>query len=203
MSETRSRKPTEAVLEATGKTWNEWFLFLDSERAYDIDHKGIVAILENYIASVWWRQTVAVEYEKIRGQRVTGETEDGTFQVGVSKTLPIVSKKAWEMLISSKGMKLWLGKGVKANPIKGRTYSTRDGITGEFRVVTKMSHMRLSWQPPEWEKPSTLQVRVVPGGAGRSVISFHHEGLPGAKEREDMRLRWQQVLLTLEEIAGY
>ncbi|MHB0914576.1 MAG: SRPBCC domain-containing protein [Thermoleophilia bacterium] len=203
MSETNPRKPTAAVLEATGRTWNEWFLFLDSERAYDFGHKAIVALLENYIESVWWRQTVAVEYEKIHGLRVTGQTAGGSFQVGASKTLAMPPKKAWELLVSRNGMHAWLGAGVRANPKTGQAYATRDGITGEFRVVKKMSHLRLSWQPQKWDKPSMLQIRVVPGAPGKTTISFHHESLPGAREREEMKLRWRQVLLALEEIASH
>lgn len=202
MADPRTRMSAEAVRNATGKTWNEWFMFLDSERAYDLDHKAIVAILENYIGSIWWRQTVSVEYEKVHGLRVTGETASGSFQVGAQKILPLAPKKVWELLVSRQGISSWLGQGAKPDPQKGDNFSTRDGVTGEFRVVKKMSHLRLSWKPPGWEETSTLQVRVIPKGPGKTVISFHHEGLPGAREREAMRLRWKQALQALGEIAG-
>lgn len=192
----------EAVRDATGKTWVEWFLLLDSGVAYELDHKGIVKLLEGHIESPWWRQTVSVEYEKHYGLRVAGQTSDGSFEVGAQRSMPVAPKKAWELLVSLKGMRTWLGEGARPDPTKGYSYTTSDGINGEFRVVKKMSHMRLSWQPAGWRKATTLQVRVVPGGPNRSVVSFHHEGLPGEKEREDMRARWQDVLSALEGIAA-
>lgn len=193
MSETKTRVSDEAVREATGKTWIEWFLLLDSSIAYDQDHKGIVRILENHIESPWWRQTVAVEYEKHYGIRTTGQTSDGSFQVGVQKSFPLAPKKAWELLVSLEGMRTWLGEGSRPDPKKGDAYATTEGVEGEFRVVKKMSHLRLSWQPSSWSRASTLQVRVVPKGPKKSVISFHHEGIPGEKEREQMRARWKKV----------
>lgn len=191
----------EAVQDATGRSWIEWFLLLDSGNAYELDHRGIVTFLENHIDSAWWRQTVAVEYEKIYGMRTTGETADGSFEVGVQKSVPVAPKKAWELIVSRDGIRAWLGEGARPDPTKGYVFETADGVKGEFRVVKKMSHVRLTWQPSAWKAHSTLQVRVIPKGPGKSVISFHHEGLPEERDREEMRRHWKEVLAALEEIG--
>ena len=189
----------EAVTDATGKTWVEWFLFLDAERAYELDHMAIVTLLENYVESIWWRQTISSEYERMYG---LSPSEAGSYQAESEKTFRIAPKKAWDLLISPVGMRTWLGAGVKADPRDGVTYATADDVQGEFRIVKKMSHLRLTWQPPGWEEASTLQVRVVPKGPKKSAICFHHEGLPGEQQREEMQLRWHQVLQELEDQAA-
>ena len=192
----------EAVQKATGRDWDDWFALLDAGRAGELNHKGIVALLEAEIESMWWRQAVAVEYEKARGLRVTGETDGGSFQVGAQKSFPVSAEDSWRLLVSSAAIEIWLGEGVGPAPVRGAQYATTEGITGKFRVVKEWSHVRLSWQPRGWQKPSILQVRVTPRGAGKSVISFHHEGLPSKRTREEMKLRWQQALLALADIVG-
>lgn len=76
----------------------------------------------------------------------------------------------------------------------GTEYALADGTTGEVRVVREGSHVRLTWRPPEWEAPSTLQVRAQESGSGRGTIGFHHEGLPDQESRAAMRAHWRGVL---------
>lgn len=71
-----------------------------------------------------------------------------------------------------------------------------------MRVDQPGSHVRLTWRPADWERPSTIQVRVLPAGGGAS-IAFHQEHLAGPAERAEMRERWRAVLDRLEaRLAG-
>ncbi|HEX8033820.1 MAG TPA: SRPBCC domain-containing protein [Ktedonobacterales bacterium] len=60
----------------------------------------------------------------------------------------------------------------------------------------------MSWQPQGWAKASTVQVRTIPVGE-KTVISFHHEGLAGAAEREEMRRHWLSVLDRLQALLAH
>jgi uncharacterized protein YndB with AHSA1/START domain len=138
---------------------------------------------------------------KSTGQ-VVGQTKDVGFQIGVRRTLATTPQAAWDLLTSPTGRKAWLGApGYWRAPRlvfePGRTYRTKDGATGEVRVVDPGSHLRLTWQPPGWEKPSLIQVRVIPSG-GKTAISFHQEHLRGPAERVEMRARWARALDELE-----
>ena len=81
-SGSRTRRPSdESVRTATGRAWREWFDTLDGSGAREGDHKEIVAHLQrrhlqrrHHKADAWWRQTIAVEYERAVGGRVVGET---------------------------------------------------------------------------------------------------------------------------------
>lgn len=68
---TTAEKPAiseEAVQAATGKNWQDWFRLLDDAGAARMTHKEIVGIVgrldEDDRVSGWWRQSIAVAYEK-------------------------------------------------------------------------------------------------------------------------------------------
>lgn len=42
--------------------------------------------------------------------KMIGQTKTVGFQVGIRRTFPISQEKAWELVTSEDGLKLWLGK---------------------------------------------------------------------------------------------
>jgi uncharacterized protein YndB with AHSA1/START domain len=192
----------EAVLEATGRTWEAWEALLDSRGAADLPHGRIVALLrDGLIESGWWAQAVAVGYEKRKGRRALGQTADGLFQVGVRRTLPMAHDAAWRLVTSAEGVRAWLGDAPGLAVEKGAKYTASDGAAGEVRVASPGSHLRVTWQPPGWARASTIQVRVIPAGE-RTTLSFHQERLPGAAEREERRRHFEAALDALQRHAG-
>lgn len=192
----------EAVREATGRTLDQWEKLLDSRGAAKLTHKQIVALLAGEgIESGWWRQSVTVAYEKRKGKRTLGQTSDGAYQIGVQRTLPIPHDEAWKLVTSPEGLRAWLGDVPKLAMEKGETYKAKDGAAGEVRVAEPGSHVRLTWQPPGWAKPSTIQVRVTPAGE-RTKLTFHEERLPSAAEREARRAHFEAAVDALRRLAG-
>jgi uncharacterized protein YndB with AHSA1/START domain len=199
MSEERGGISDDAVRAATGRTPGEWEKLLDARDAADFSHKQIVALLEELgVESGWWMQMLAVDYERRKGKRVLGQTAGTGFQIGAQRTLPIPPDEAWELLISPEGVRAWLG-GAAPRWEKGEKYALKDGSGGEVRVFKPGSHLRMTWQPEGWPRTSTIQVRVMPKGEGKSVISFHQEHLPGAAEREDRRRFFDAALDALQQ----
>lgn len=132
-------------------------------------------------------------------RKIIGQTKGAGFEIGVRRTFDVSAMRAWEVIISEKAVKLWLGdiSGLKWK--KGETYTTQNGTEGEIRVINPGSHLRITWWPKDWDKASTIQIRVIPNGE-KTTISFHQENLKGAQEREEMRLRWEKVLGELKKI---
>lgn len=62
---------SDAALKAkTGCTWERWVKALDYQQAYEWPHREIAAFVrEKYKVPSWWRQTVTVGYERIKGLR--------------------------------------------------------------------------------------------------------------------------------------
>ena len=195
---TVTKRPSdEAVKKATGKAWDAWFAFLDKKGADTMKHKEMAEMLseKKYIKNGWWSQMVTNAYEKARGRRVVGQTEDAGFQIGVTKTLPMSTKDLWKLITSSEGIALWLGRGTKLKFTPDEPYETADGTRGEIRTVRAGTRIRMTWQPKKFPKPTTLQLTVIPRKSTRGTcLSFHHENLANAKQREMMRRHWQGVL---------
>lgn len=200
---TRQRKISDdAVRSATGKGWDAWFALLDSEGAEALPHKQIARMLhvKGYIASGWWCQMVTVEYERARGKRVLGGTEKAEFQIGVQKTLPLTSEQAWDLITQPKGLALWLGTVPCLRWEKGAIYATAEGTRGEIRSFTPQKLVRLTWQPPDFATPSTLQVYLEPNGK-KTAVRFHQEKLANAEIREQMREHWREALQKLAKLG--
>jgi len=119
--------------------------------------------------------------------RMAGKTKDCGWQAGMRRTLPIQMKDAWQLLTSKEGVAIWLGGGAEVEFKKGTCYQLSDGTSGEIRVVRPCSHLRLTWQPPDWLRPSTMQLRLVPSGS-RTVLALHQEHLPGPETRHQRLL---------------
>lgn len=194
----------DAVRNATGRTWRDWFDALDAAGAQRMDHKEIVAWLrdEAGLGHAWWQQNVTVEYEKARGKRApVGETADAGFQVGAQRTVAAPAPRVWELLTGQPGLETWLGRLHEPPLEEGRSYRTEDGTRGEIRTLLPERRLRLTWQPPGWERPTTLQITLTPKG-DRCTIGFHHERLPDAGARQAMRERWKGALADLAQQAG-
>lgn len=123
-----------------------------------------------------------------------GRTASAGFQVGVRRTLPISPEQAWSFLTSPEGLKLWLGNvsGLAFN--EGETFTSAEGITGQFRVVKPLLQLRLKWGKKDWAKPSTMQIRLIASKPDQTTVSFHQENLEHPHMREQMKQYWEEVL---------
>lgn len=224
----------EAVRQATGREWDFWFALLsraeagaaegtpafgrpddaDAERPSELDHPSLVRILarEHPELGGWWQQMIVVEYEKEMGRRVTGETADAGFQLGVQKTLDAAPADAWAALTGPHGLDSWLAGDSDAVGLtleEGAVYgepaaagapnAPADRPSGEVRVLVPGERIRLTWQPGDWPRASTLQIRVDGKDNGTTRVSVHHEHLPDEDARDAMRQRWRAALNDLAE----
>ena len=201
MADNYKRVSDDAVREATGKGWNEWFALLDESGADSMSHKAIAAMLAtpDHLGpdGRWWAQTITVAYEHARGRREVGQTAGAGYEIGVQKTLPITAARLWQLLVSAEGMRIWLGDVEEAFPLQpGLTYETRDGVSGEVRTVSPGEKLRLTWKPVYLKSPSTLQIYLEAKG-DRTALRFHQEKLVDSEERALMKNHWRNVLKAL------
>ncbi len=140
--------------------------------------------------------------QNTESSKIVGQTAATGFQVGVRRTMPITPEQAWAFLTSSEGVKLWLGHVSNLTFSEGETFTSSDGISGQFRVVKPFRQFRLKWSMKEWEKPSTLQIRLISDKPDRTTISFHQENLDHMNTREQMKLHWEEVLNEIRQKAS-
>lgn len=132
-----------------------------------------------------------------RPRRAAGQTRDAGFQVGARRTIAVAPAQAWVFLVSPAGAALWLGDTGGAALGAGVRFEGADGA-GQVSVFEPGSHLRLSWQPGGWPRPSIIQLRVLANGA-RATVAFHQEHMPGPAEREQ---RQQHFAAALGRIAA-
>lgn len=130
-----------------------------------------------------------------------GKTKSQGWEIGVRRTFPIGTDKAWALLMTQPGLGHWLGHGIRQNFKKGDTFTTDEGTTCEIRSYSEGSLIRMRWQPKDWDFASTLQIRVNPAKTG-ATISFHHEKLENSDQREKMRRHWSAVMDKLGSLIG-
>lgn len=108
----------------------------------------------------------------------------------------MLSDKAWELLTSPKGLKVWLGEVPSLKFKKGEKFKTKEDTTGEIRTIEPGTKIRLIYQPKFLKQPSTLQIYLIcpRNTPEKTNIRFHQEKLSNNTEREKMREHWQKAL---------
>ncbi|MDW7739029.1 MAG: hypothetical protein SCJ97_03080 [Bacillota bacterium] len=167
----------EAVIEATGRSWDDWLARLKEIKAENLTHKDIVKILETeYKVDSWWAQTITVEFERITGRRKVGQTGAGYFQVSASRTLT-----------------------GSMDQVFGQWLSFIDGIK-KFNNLSMIGNPRIS-ETEKWRywrvnlsDGSQLAVSVNNKAKGKSLLTVTHSKLPDEESSETWKKYWKDFI---------
>jgi uncharacterized protein YndB with AHSA1/START domain len=172
----------DAVREATGKSWEEWFRKLDRAGAKEMEHAAIARHLsEEENVPDWWCQMVTVGYEQARGLRQKHQRPDG-FSVSASRTLAVPIERAFDAFADAKTRKRWLSD---------------TGFT--VRRATRPKSLRITWV----DGVTNVDVNLYAKDDGRSQVSVQHSKLPDADAAARMKAYWGEALDRLrEKLAG-
>jgi hypothetical protein len=171
----------EAVIKSTGKSWDEWFALLDEADAAKMTHKEIANWLHAHgdIESGWWCQSVAVAYEQRIGRRKAGQTCDGDYSVGASRTLNDTIDDAlgrWSRVVA--GAIEFNGVALLAEP----TISS----TGKWRY----------WRA-KLADGSRVNVNISAAAGGRAVLNLDHDKLTDDQAAGGWKTFWRKLLAGL------
>jgi hypothetical protein len=170
--EIKSDISDEAVSKATGKNWQDWFEILDAAGARSMDHKGIVAFLnQQHEISPWWQQSVTVVYEQNRGMRDKHETAQG-YQMSRSKTIDVPVDRLYQAWESEMERERWL-------PDQNLT----------IRKATPAKSIRITW-----EDGSNLEVYFYPKGEAKSQVTVQHSKLATQGDVDRLKGFWGEAL---------
>lgn len=183
-----------SVFKHTRKNWKQWISLLDQAGARSWTHAEIVAFLKKkHRLSVWWQQGVALGFEIATGRRKEGQDINGKYMVTATKSLPCGVRDVWKVLLSPRGLEIWLSPLSKLDLLPKVEFETKDGFFGEVRTVSSFRRARLFWQSPDWEKHTVLEVLLVPKPGKRSILVFNHTGIGEARTKEALRVRWRKA----------
>jgi hypothetical protein len=167
----------EKVKAATGRGWMGWFVILTAANASAMAHKEIVALLTAKGAPRWWRQMIAVEYERSRGGRKKNERPGGTFSVNVTKVIPVSLSKLFAAATSEKTRKDWF-------------------LPGAFEETSKTENKY--WRG-KWKDSRKLEFGFYAKGEGKSQITLEIRQLPAEADVEKTRVVWKTAM---EKLSG-
>lgn len=171
----------EAVQAKTGKTWTQWFALIDKAGGRKMNHKEIVACLsEKHGVGAWWRQMVAVEYERSRGLREKYQKAAG-YSAGRSKTMNAGVKEIFAAWQNPKVRNKWLGE-------KNFT----------LRTATPNKSLRMIWK----DGKSQVNVNFYSINESKTRVVIEHNKLADAVTVKRMQNYWSGKLENLRELLG-
>jgi hypothetical protein len=170
----------EAVLGATGRSYDDWFHLLDEAEMSSRKHGAIAGELtDEHGVDSWWAQTITVGYERARGLRPAHGGRDGLFSVSASKTLDVPVERLFQAFTDEGLRERWLPGG----ELRERT--SQPGKSARF----------------DWGDGQTRVIAgFYPKGDGRSQVAVAHERLGDADAAEEMKQFWRERLTALRAL---
>lgn len=163
-----------SVHKATGKVWDEWMATLEQQNAAKLSHKDIAAMLvEDHGVSFWWAQTITVEYERMIGRREVGQSCEGDFQAGASKTIAGGMEGIF---------KDWLAFMNKKDNLNGVPYNAQP-------TTTKTEKWRY-WRV-QLANNSKVNININQKTVDKVLLSVNHEQLNNADEVDSWKTFWK------------
>jgi len=177
-----TRMGDEAVKAKTGRVWAEWFAILDEAGAKKWPHREMVAFLhQRHKVPSWWRQMVAVEYERARGLRVVLQKSSGEFAATGSRTLAAPLAQVYAAWKNEKLRRSWLG-----------------AAKMEVSTANENKSLRAAWDGGK----SRIAVNFYGKGAGKAQVTIEHVKLSNAKDTAKMKSYWFAALNRLEKFLA-
>jgi hypothetical protein len=167
-----------AVIAKTGKSWEQWFRILDKAGAARLDHKNIVKLLgARHDIGPWWRQMVAVEYERARGLRIRNQNAGG-FSVSISRTIRAALPDLYAATSELRRRRKWFPKG-----------------TLKLSSRTENKYFRGAWNGD-----ARLEINFYERPDGKAQIVVQVNRLANEQDVERERAAWRRALTKLNTV---
>ena len=177
----------DAIKAATGCTWKRWVGALDHYGAAELPHREIAKLIgDKYKVGSWWRQTVAVGYERIKGLRDRGQKRDGSFGASKSRTFNVPLHTLYEAWADANVRKRWL-----------------DGAFVKIRKATAPKTMRLDWREQDGGVTGIVAVGFAAKGPAKSAVAIDHGKIPDRATANRLKQYWSARFDALGEILAH
>jgi uncharacterized protein DUF4287 len=179
----------EASRQKTGHGLDHWFAVLDAFGAMGKGHTATAAYLyDEHGVPGWYAQGIALAYERARGLRAPNQTCDGTFQVSVSKTVPVDVAEVIAALRSAERRARWL-QGADAALVQALDAA----FLGPKPREVKTKGDSYAWLRFRWDG-STVEIRITGKANGRTSVVADNIDLAGTEQVEQRRAQWRVAL---------
>jgi hypothetical protein len=177
-----------AAREKTGHGLDHWFAVLDAFGAAEKGHTGAADHLYTvHGVPGWHAQGITVAYERARGLRQVNQSCTGTFQVSVSKTVPVPVSEVVAALRDKRRRAAWTKD---ADPALAAALDAAFAGPKPREVKTKGSDY--AWFRFPWDGPTV--VIYIRGKAGGASVVADNSNLPAPELVEVRRAQWKVAL---------
>jgi hypothetical protein len=165
------------MVEATGRTHEEWFAALDAWGGTGRTHTEIARhVIEELGVPGWWGQSITVSYERARGMRAVGQMKDG-WTISASKTVAVPVDALFDAVHDVEARSRWL---------PDAELSTR--------TATRPKSARYDWE----DGSTRVVVSFDAKGPHKATVFVSHERLPDADTADAMKAYWRSALVALK-----
>ena len=169
----------DAVRNATGRSWQEWFAILDDWSATERRHPEIARwLVSEHGVDGWWAQSVTVSYERVRGMRRVHERPDG-FSATASKTVAVPVERLFDAFADDSARAAWL-----------------PDAKLRLRSANRPKSIRFEWA----EDGSRVTIGFLPKGDTRSHVGLEHARLRDAESAERLKAYWRDRMAALKAV---
>jgi hypothetical protein len=169
----------ERIRQRTGRGWEEWFDLLDDWGAAERTHREIARWVADQLGIgplVWDAQAITSSYERARGLREVGETEQG-FAVSTTRTVAVPVERLFDAVVDEARRRSWLP----------------DGELSE-RTATRPKSARFDWG----DGTSRVIVGFDAKGEQKSTMALQHVRLADRDEADRMKAYWRERVTALK-----
>ncbi|MCB9868452.1 MAG: hypothetical protein H6837_01265 [Planctomycetes bacterium] len=156
-----------ACRDATGKSLTQWFAALDETPGLAAGRRALVQHVYDAVGKdEWWATTIAVEYEKARGQREKDGLPKG-YSICSTKTITAPLGTVFAAFGDAVALDAWLGGGTEVEFTDGGALRDVDGDYLTFTRIRKDKDLRARWDAEDLAHGSQLEVLFADKGRAR------------------------------------
>jgi uncharacterized protein YndB with AHSA1/START domain len=188
----------ESVRAATGRSWEEWFSYLD-ERGGPSQGRRQIGVHLNYDLKIdaWWCAVINVQYEAARGV-VERDGRPKGYMVCATKTVNAPVERAWEAFANAEALGGWFGSGVELDFREGGRFANADGDAGQISKIRPNKAIRFTWEQPRHTPGTVVETTFQPRGE-KCVVMVAHDRIQTAAEADELRATWGAALDRLKK----
>ncbi len=169
------------VVAKTGKTMEDWFLYLDKKGAKKLSHPDVFNLISTTKGleplGQWNQNLLATSYGWSRGLRERGQKGD-EFEVSVSKTINVPLPILYSSFANDALRKKWLKEKIV------------------IRKATENKSARVTWA----DETTSLSIDFYTKGTDKSQIVVQHQKIPDSKMAAEMKVFWAEKLNDLKKM---
>ncbi|MBT4930526.1 MAG: hypothetical protein HN728_05275 [Flavobacteriales bacterium] len=157
----------EAVLQVSGRTWNQWFSELQKIEIEHLSHNQLCSKLEaEYQVDAWWAHLIAQEFE--RAMNIDPNRNSNGFDLSVTKTF--------------------------SYPIKEVYSFTKEWLESQNRARCRKDVANKSLNCDWLTDNSEIEIKFKKKSAGKTQLVIRHHQLENEGDVDVMRNFWKENL---------